>query len=169
MIKFRPPKPPRPTTQRPSPSLSSRHPFPQKYYHRRHLKHTFFSDRFSAILRLNFAKFQQNFSDFSEIWKSWHLSFQNYWNSAKFRENPLNFDEKTAKSAASSENQQKMHEILQKWCKGPEKSQKSGMVQRQKCRAWKMLKNTHVLAKIGVDTAENEPSKVSSFIPTRAV
>ena len=35
--------------------------------HRRHLEHTFFSDRFSAILHLNFAKFQQNFSDFSEI------------------------------------------------------------------------------------------------------
>ena len=49
--------------------------------------------------------------------------------------NPLKFDEKHAKSASSSENQQKMHEILQKWCKGPEKSQKSGMVQRKKCRA----------------------------------
>ena len=45
-----------------------------------------FSDRLSAILRQHFAKIQQNFSDFSEIWKSWHLSFQNYWNSAKFRE-----------------------------------------------------------------------------------
>ena len=49
--------------------------------------------------------------------------------------NPVKFDEKTAKSAASNENQQKMHEMLQKWCKGPEKSQKSGMVQRKKCRA----------------------------------
>jgi len=86
-------------------------------------------------LRLNFTKFQQNFSDFSE-YENLDITISEIIeilrNSGK---NPVKFDEKTAKSAASSENQQKLHEFLQKWCKGPEKSQKSGMVQRKKCRA----------------------------------
>ena len=42
-----------------------------------------------------------------------------------------------------------------------EKSEKSGMVQRKKCRARKTLKNATLDAKIGVDTAENEPRKGS--------
>ena len=36
-------------------------------YRRGDLEDPFFSDRFPAILHQNFAKFQQNFSDFSEI------------------------------------------------------------------------------------------------------
>ena len=48
-----------------------------------------------------------------------------------------------------------------KWCKGREKSEKLGVVQRKKCRARKMLKNEALEAKIGVDTAENEPRKGS--------
>ena len=32
-----------------------------------------------------------------------------------------------------------------------------------------MLQNVYFLAKIGADTAENEASKVSSFIPTQAI
>ena len=36
-------------------------------YRRRDLEDPFFSDRFPAISHQNFAKFQQNFSDFSEI------------------------------------------------------------------------------------------------------
>ena len=46
---------------------------------------------------------------------------------------------------------------MQKWCKSLEKSQKSGMVQRKKCRSRQELSNEYLLAKIGVDTAENEP------------
>ena len=108
-----------------------------------------------------FAKFQQIFSAFLkyenlDIFLSKIIEILR--NSGK---NPLKFDEKTAKSAASSENQQKLHEILQKWCKGPEKLEKSGMVQRKKCRAWKMLKNAPLIVKIGVDTDENEPRKGS--------
>ena len=52
--------------------------------------------------------------------------------------------------------------FCEKWCKGPEKTETSGMVQRKKCRSWKTLKNATLDAKIGVDTAENEPSKVSA-------
>ena len=48
---------------------------------------------------------------------------------------------------------------MQNWCKGPEKSKKSGTVQRKKCRVRKTLKNAPLVAKIGVDTAENEPRK----------
>ena len=29
--------------------------------------------------------------------------------------------------------------------------------------------STYLLAKVGVDTAENEPSKISNFIPTQAI
>ena len=48
---------------------------------------------------------------------------------------------------------------MQNLCKGPEKSEKSGMVQRKKCRAKETLKNAPLVAKIGVDTAENELRK----------
>ena len=37
------------------------------------------------------------------------------------------------------------------------------------CRSRQELSNEHLLAKLGVDTAENEYSKVSSFIPTQAI
>ena len=65
------------------------------------------------------------------------------------------------KSAVSFENPQQIRQILQKIVRRLKKSQKSGMVQRKKCRAWKMLKNAALDAKIGVDTAENEPQKGS--------
>ena len=39
----------------------------RRYYRRGDLEDPFFSDRFPAILHQNFAKFRQNFSDFSEI------------------------------------------------------------------------------------------------------
>ena len=42
-----------------------------------------------------------------------------------------------------------------------EKSEKSGVVQRKKGRARKTLKNDALDAKIGVDTAVNEPGKGS--------
>ena len=35
----------------------------------------------------------------------------------------------------------------------------------QSCRSRKMLKNDYLLAKIGFDTAENEPSKVWTCLP----
>ena len=68
------------------------------------------------------ARSCRNFSNFSQIF----LKYQNLditlseiieilRNSG---ENPLKFDEKHAKSAASFENQQKICEILQKMCKG---------------------------------------------------
>ena len=47
-----------------------------------------------------------------------------------------------------------------KRCKGIEKSQNSGLVQSRKCKARKTLKNDALDAKIGVDTAVNEPLKV---------
>ena len=56
--------------------------------------------------------------------------------------------------------------FCEKLCKGPEKSEKSGMVQRKKCRARKTLKNATLDAKIGVDTAENEPRKGSEKMYT---
>ena len=60
-----------------------------------------FSDRFSAILRLNFAKFQQNFSDFSE-YENLDISpseiIEILRNSGK---NPLKFDEKITRFAVS--------------------------------------------------------------------
>ena len=37
------------------------------------------------------------------------------------------------------------------------------------CRCRQELSNECLLAQIGVDTAENEPSKVPSFIPTEAI
>ena len=48
-----------------------------------------------------------------------------------------------------------------KRCKGSEKSQKSGMVQKKTCRARKTLKNAALVAKIGVDTAENEQRRLA--------
>ena len=106
----------------------------------------------------NFSKISQIFLKYENLDISLSKIIEILRNSGK---NPLKFDEKTAKSAASSENQQKLHEILQKLCKGPEKLEKSGMVQRKKCRARKTLKNATLDAKIGVDTAENEPRKGS--------
>ena len=57
--------------------------------------------------------------------------------------------------------------FYEKWCNGPEKSEKSGIVQRKKCRARKTLKNATLDAKIGVDTAENEPRKGSEILKNR--
>ena len=37
------------------------------------------------------------------------------------------------------------------------------------CRSRRELSNEYLLAKIGVDTAANEPSKVSSLIPIQAI
>ena len=37
------------------------------------------------------------------------------------------------------------------------------------CRSLQELSNEYLLTKIGVDTAENEPSKFSSSIPTQAI
>ena len=59
------------------------------------------------------------------------------------------------------ENQPKLRRILQNAAEVLKKSQKFGMVQRKKCRARKTLKNAALDAKIGVDTAENEPQKGS--------
>ena len=50
-----------------------------------------------------------------------------------------------------------MREYLQKICKF---WIRSGAKVCESCRSWKMLKNDYLLAKIGFDTAENEPSKV---------
>ena len=50
--------------------------------------------------------------------------------------------------------------FTKKRCKGIEKSQNSGLVQSRKCKARKTLKNDALDAKIGVDTAVNEPLKV---------
>ena len=54
-----------------------------------------------------------------------------------------------------------------KRCKGIEKSQNSGLVQSRKCKARKTLKNDALDAKIGVDTAANEPRKGSEILKTR--
>ena len=102
------------------------------------------------------------------------------WNLAKLASllsKPLKFCEiqkksanvwrKNAKSAVSIENQQQLCRILQKWWKSLEKSPKSGMVQRKKCRSRQELSNEYLLAKIVVDTAENEPLKVVRPPPIR--
>ena len=49
--------------------------------------------------------------------------------------------------------------LSKKWCEGSEKSQNYGLVQRKKSKAQKTLKNDALDAKIGVDTAVNEPGK----------
>ena len=71
------------------------------YYRRRDLEGPFFSDRFPAILHQSFVEFRQNFSDFSEIWESWHHSFRNHWNSAKFRKKSAKIWRKITKFAVS--------------------------------------------------------------------
>ena len=43
--------------------------------------------------------------------------------------------------------------------KSLEESQESGMVQRKKCGSRQQLSNEYLLAKFGLDTAENEPPK----------
>ena len=106
---------------------------PILHHHRRHLEHTFFSNRFSyfsAILPQNFAKFQQNLSDslryenlditLSEIIKILR-------NPGK---NPLKFDEKLRNLLSPKKISKNCVKFAKKWCKGSEKSQKSGMVQR---------------------------------------
>jgi hypothetical protein len=55
----------------------------------------------------------------------------------------------------------KIRQNLKNMMQRLEKSQKSKMVQKKKCKARKMLKNAALVAKIGVDTAENEPRKGS--------
>ena len=75
--------------------------------------------------------------------------------------NPLKFDEKLQNLLSPKKINKNCIEFCQKQCKGLEKSEKSGKVQRKKFRARKTLKNATVDAKIGVDTAENEPRKGS--------
>ena len=41
--------------------------------------------------------------------------------------------------------------------------------ERGNCRSRQELSNAYLVAKIGVDTAESEPSKLSSLIPTQAI
>ena len=106
----------------------------------------------------NFRKNSQFFLKYENLDSSLSKIIEILRNTGK---NPLKLDEKNAKSASSFENQQKIYKILQKWCKGFEKSQKSGMVQRKKCRARKTQKNAALVAKISVDTDENEPRKGS--------
>ena len=77
------------------------------------------------------------------------------------RKKSAKFWRKFTKSAVSIKNQQTMCRNLQKWCKSSEKTQKSGIVQKKKCRSRQELSNEYLLAKIGVDTAENEPLKVT--------
>ena len=52
-----------------------------------------------------------------------------------------------------------MRRILQELCRSLEKSPKSGMVQRGKCRSRQELSNEYLLANFGFDTAEHEPPK----------
>ena len=84
------------------------------YYHRRHLEHTFFQtdfQQFCVRILQNFSKISQLFLKYENLDISLSKIIEILRNSGK---NPFKFDEKTAKSAASSENQQKLHEILQK-------------------------------------------------------
>ena len=50
-------------------------------------------------------------------------------------QNPLEFDEKLQNLLSPKKINKNCIEFCQKQCKGPEKSKKSGMVQRKKCRA----------------------------------
>ena len=55
----------------------------------------------------------------------------------------------------------KIVSMFAKLSRSLEKSQKSGMVQRKNCRSRQELSDEYLLAKFGVDTAENEPPKGS--------
>ena len=105
------------------------------------------------------------FSEIDGILVSQHHYHQNRRNSAKFRKKSVKFSRKSDKSAFFRENLQNDAEFSRKSSKNSEKSEKSGMVQRNSCRSWKTLKNEYLDAKIGVDTAENEPSKVCVDLP----
>ena len=81
----------------------------------------------------------------------------------KFRQNFIkigskndDFDQDLAKFAdISVKNVKKFDEFLLKiWIWG-------GAKECESCRSWKILQNEYLVVKIGFDTAENEPSKVS--------
>ena len=59
----------------------------------------------------------------------------------------------------------KIAEILQNLRKSERILVRSGAKVWQSCRSRKILKNDYLLAKIGFDTAENEPSKVWTCLP----
>merc|ERR1712139_323376 len=58
----------------------------------------------------------------------------------------------------SRKNAKKFYEILLRF------SLSTGAKECQSCRSRKMLKNAYLDAKIGFDTAENEPSEVRGFL-----
>ena len=102
------------------------------------------------------------FANFQEILKF----FSNF---LKFRRNSANFSAKKHAIWTCSEQNLaksgKIAEILQNLRKSSRIWVRSGAKVCQSCRSRKMLKNDYLLAKIGFDTAENEPSKVWTCLP----
>ena len=130
-------------------------------YQRNDLEYTFFRTDFHNFCK----KISDNFCNFSQIFiKYRHFDItpikfiEILWNSEEIR---WNFDKNLQNLLSLLKFSENCVKFCEKWCKGPEKSEKSGMVQRKKCRARKTLKNATLDAKIGVDTAENEPRKGS--------
>ena len=125
------------------------------YYHQRDSEHTFFQTDFHKMCSKSSAIFWQ--------WFLWNIKcsnlgitpikiteiLRNSWgNRRKFYEN-FKICRLLWKSTKIASN-------FAKLCESLEKSQKSGMVQRKKCRSRQELSNEYLLAKIGFDTAENE-------------
>ena len=92
-------------------------------YHRRDLKHTFFSYIFSQNLQKHFSNF---------------LTF--LWSIAKIGEHLMN----TCKICRLLWKSTKIASNFAKWCKSLETSQKSGVVQRKKCRYRQELSNEYL-------------------------
>ena len=88
---------------------------------------------------------------FGEILKKFHQTRCKFeWNVLK--NSDLQFAQKCEQKC-----EEKFDEFLLKFC------DLSGAKDCKSCRSRKMLKNEYLVAKIGFDTAENEPSKVWRF------
>ena len=124
------------------------------------------SNFFRSEFGQNSSEFRKSSQNSSEIF--WNLRNSQHFlkNSAKFREIFVRigakFDENGWKIAIFyknlNKNMKKFAEILLKfWIL-------SGAKVCKTCRSRKMLSNEYLLAKIGADTEENEPSKVWPFL-----
>ena len=119
------------------------------------------------ILRFcqNSFTIQVNFSEFSRISETLRNSEHFLEYSAKSREIFIKIDAKFDENCRTTrifseiitKNTKTLHEFLRRfwiW---------SGARVCKSCRSRKMLKNEYLVGKIGLDTAEGEPSKVWSF------
>ena len=142
-----------------APACSRRRP---PFYHQRsELEYTFFQTDFQNFCNIFF----DNFCNFSLIFTKYHHFDINPIKITeipkKFRKKSVKFWQRFAKSAVSLEIQRKLRQILWKMVQRSWKIRKIWNGAKETMRARKTLKNATLDAKIGVDTAENEPQKVS--------